>query len=123
MVKINLTNNSITYKSIKQNNEAIKNNKKSNKLDKLFIYGTPIVVAISSAIFLKKTSKEYIEKIVKDKVIDEKIKERKYLFKNFEIELAEKVFPIFSITYLTTRSKRSCLLILCLFTISRNTTV
>lgn len=86
MVKINLTNNSITYKSIKQNNEAIKNNKKSNKLDKLFIYGTPIVVAISSAIFLKKTSKEYIEKIVKDKVIDEKIKERKYLFKNFEIE-------------------------------------
>ena len=84
-MKIGSVNYPINNKSIKQNNETIKNNK-SNKLDKLFIYGTPIVVAISSAIFLKKTSKEYIEKIVKDKVIDEKIKERKYLFKNFEIE-------------------------------------
>ena len=40
-----------------------------------------------------------------------------------EIELAQKVYPIYSITYLTNRTKRSCLLILCLFTISRDTTV
>lgn len=45
------------------------------------------------------------------------------LRKNLVMELAEKVLPMFSIRYFTTRSNRSCLLIRCRLTMSREMTV